>query len=1010
MYFSILGPLEVTQRDIHLTVRPGRPRSLLHLLIVNRRVVVPTDVIADRLWPTDPPQDVPNAVHQLLSYVRRALGTEGRELLSTSSSGYLLDAPDDAVDAWLFERNLADALNIAADADSADLRRGCAAADEAIKLWRGDPLAESAHLEWSAGLRAGLQDGYVQAHLTRLDMLLRLGRHREVVLDSQALAAAYPFREDFHHVRALALYRSGRQGEALESLRDVRALLARELGVDPGRNLQELERDILGQSDTLEWIPPRAEAGGGTPEGTPPRITAPPPSAKRWELVAPSIPVEPATTLIGREAELNMLASLAQPGAMVTVTGPAGVGKTRLLLALAAGRRDTTWFVDLTGASTDDDVALLVTESLVPTYTGANPVEALTSALRDAEATVMLDGCQHVMDGVRALIDSIRLVSDRLIVIVGSRLPCDTLDEHVHRVSVLPTPATNHTSMDELMKVESVHLFIDRARLARASFEPTTSDVEVISEIVTAVDGLPLAIELAASLLDVEDPPAVLSRLEQQLSTMPHARFSLPSRERTLDAAIEASASVLTPEERGLLTALGVFAGRFDLSAAAAVSGADESQTFASLVALTRQSLVVSLGDGTFQLLASVRSWARAASAKEPDPDLVRQRHASYICEIVWSAWQRGGGLRHRGALYGLAPVLPDARAALAWSFDQSDVVPALKIAVACSWVWTLQGKGEDGLRELQRVRTLAELQPLVGSDSLELTAALLRSIGLVANPVGRLALAEEVCSEAAGLYLQLGDNEQAAAAMLTLGIAEWAQGSLADARASLQDALDLTSDGSSSWNHAAAHVLLARTVLDQGSEDAEAYLDRALEAAQVAGDSHMHGLALACRSRWLLTKDDPSTAEVAAQEALRLWQTIEYLEGEVMALNLLSRCSAMTGQPDTAWTHGLHALELAQPANHRGGMCESLESLGLAAASLGRREQALFLLEVAKTERTRLGAPIPAADQRMVDGGMAALRTALGDASRLVAARATLSALDDIVDQLRGERIPAGR
>ena len=301
MYFSILGPLEVTQGDIHLTVRPGRPRSLLHLLIVNRRVVVPTDVIADRLWPDDLPQDAPNAVHQLLSYVRRALGTEGRELLSTTSSGYQLDVPDSAVDAWLFERNLAEALSVAANAGSADLLRACAAADEAIKLWRGDPLAESAHLEWSAGPRAGLQDGYVQAHLSRLDMLLRLGRHREVVLDSQALAAAYPFREDFHHVRALALYRSGRQGEALESLRDVRALLARELGVDPGRNLQGLEHDILEQSDALEWIPPRAEAGSGTPQGSPPRIAAPSPepSGGSWSHF-PSPPSPPRHSSVAR--------------------------------------------------------------------------------------------------------------------------------------------------------------------------------------------------------------------------------------------------------------------------------------------------------------------------------------------------------------------------------------------------------------------------------------------------------------------------------------------------------------------------------------------------------------------------------------------------------------------------------------------------------------------------------------------------------------------------------------
>jgi DNA-binding SARP family transcriptional activator len=210
VYFSILGPLEVQDRDVHLSVRRGRPRNLLHLLIVNRRVVVPTEVLADRLWPDEPPQDVPNAVHQLLSYLRRALGPEGRNLLSTTPSGYVLNVPDDAVDAWLFDRHVAQALQLSSQPDAPALRDACAASDRAIKLWRGDPLPESSHLEWSAGVRARLHDGYVQAQLSRMDALLRLGRHREVVLDAHALAAAYPLREDFHHHHALALYRCGR--------------------------------------------------------------------------------------------------------------------------------------------------------------------------------------------------------------------------------------------------------------------------------------------------------------------------------------------------------------------------------------------------------------------------------------------------------------------------------------------------------------------------------------------------------------------------------------------------------------------------------------------------------------------------------------------------------------------------------------------------------------------------------------------------------------------------------
>lgn len=196
---------------------------------------------------------------------------------------------------------------------------------------------------------------------------------------------------------------------------------------------------------------------------------------------------------------------------------------------------------------------------------------------------------------------------------------------------------------------------------------------------------------------------------------------------------------------------------------------------------------------------------------------------------------------------------------------------PLIKIAVACSWVWTLSGHGQDGLRELLRVKDLMDAQPLMDPEASQLRASLLRSIGLVANPVGNLELAAEVCAEAADLHLRLGDNEQAAAALLTLGIARWARGEFSESRHALQAARDLTAECTTSWHHVAARVLLARTLLDEGAPEADSSLDTALRFAQTAGDRHMLGLALACRSRWFLVQDDALTSEMAAREAARV-------------------------------------------------------------------------------------------------------------------------------------------
>lgn len=270
-----------------------------------------------------------------------------------------------------------------------------------------------------------------------------------------------------------------------------------------------------------------------------------------------------------------------------------------------------------------------------------------------------------------------------------------------------------------------------------------------------------------------------------------------------------------------------------------------------------------------------------------------------------------------------------------------------------------------------------------------------------MANPVGNLELAVTVCAEAAELYQQLGDNEQGAASMLTLGIARWARGEFADARHALQAARDLTAADATSWHHVAAHVLLARTLLDEASPEADACLDTALRLSQAAGDPQLHGLALACRSRWLLVHGDPVTSEMAAHEALRQWRTINYHEGEMMALNLLSRSALQSGEAETARTYAIQALGLALPANHRGGMCEALESLALAMADLGRREQAFLLLDVSARERSRLGAPIPAADAEVVARCRGGLQTALGTAAKLVTARASLSGFDDIATRI---------
>jgi tetratricopeptide (TPR) repeat protein len=266
---------------------------------------------------------------------------------------------------------------------------------------------------------------------------------------------------------------------------------------------------------------------------------------------------------------------------------------------------------------------------------------------------------------------------------------------------------------------------------------------------------------------------------------------------------------------------------------------------------------------------------------------------------------------------------------------------------------------------------------------------------------MGKLQLARDVCSEAAELALGLDDGQGAAAALLTLGVSQWALGELAEAATSLDHAATLMQAHPESWHFVAAKVLRARTALDAGEAEAAERIEDAIETAQAANENHMLGLALACRARQLFSERSYEDAALVADEALRVWRLIRYTEGEMMALNILSHAFTELGDLSRAEVAAREALTVARDTRHRGAMCESVESLALVAAVAGRRERALLLMSVTERERGRLGSPVPAGDRAHLEAALGALRTALGDVVRQVEAKAKLCRFEDLVEEL---------
>ncbi len=997
--YSILGPLEIRAHSGEARpVRGGRPRALLHLLLVHRRGVVPVDVVADRLWPGDVPLDSANAVHQLVSYLRRALGPDAKDQLVTTSVGYRLDAADDDVDAWRFERLVHEALGNVVVGSTAAARNALATADRALRLWRGEPYLESSAYEWASGDINRLKECYLQLQETRLEAMIQLGRHREVVLEAQSLAAAYPLRERFHAHQALALYRGDRQSEALDVLRGVRQMLANELGLDPGPRLQALEQQILRRDPQLAWERP---AGTAAPASTAP---PPPPDAPDLSEKAFPVPGPPPRPprLVGRDDDVEALTRRLQPGAMVTLTGPAGIGKTALARTVArATADDPVWYVDLADIDARELTAAATARQLG--YTGqlpSDPTSILAAGFRSRRGLLVVDCCEHLLPNVSLLLHTLHEQSPDLTILATSRRPLDTPDEVVVRLLPLRVPAEGaRIPLDELSRVPAVQLFVQRATRVRSDFELTSATADDVAEIVRAMEGLPLGLELAAANAEALDASGIRDRLRNCLSAAASSTAFRPGRQASLTAALDSSCVLLTPGEKLVLGPLAVFRGTFDLDAVHAVVAPEVGDPYPTLASLVRQSMVSHEGGQTYRLLRPMREYAADKIAAGPEHGEIRDRHAVYVA----AASSRASRQLRTGttALTRLHRLLPDARAAMEWALATSRLGEAVDIAVAYAWYWAINGLAEEGMRWMGAVA--AEMERTRDSRPLDTRreAAVLRSLGLLSNPLGRIRETCDHCRRSIELSRSIGDDTGTAAALLTLGIAEWARGDFAAAATAHDEAMTLASRTGERWHRLAALTLRARTALDAREEDALARIESAIAAGHEDDERQMLSIAMSLLARHHLGTGQVAAAAIAAEGALDQSRRINYREGQVGALNLLGRVRLAQGDLDAAADCFSRALTVAVESQHPGAVCETLESMALTAAASGRHEHAYLLLQASARERDRLGLRAPAFGADAVVEAARSTTEILGPATSLVQARVMLMKFDDLVAEL---------
>ncbi|GAA3629968.1 BTAD domain-containing putative transcriptional regulator [Microlunatus ginsengisoli] len=716
MRFLDLGTLQVEVGMESQGLGGRRPARLLSALLLHLNQRVSTDLLLDAVWGDDPTAGASSTLETHIWRVRRLI-EPGRargqlpSVLINDSGGYRLVATGDQVDSARFEQ----LCFVVVDLISAgEPERALRAADEALSLWRGAPFDQIADREWAIGPIARLQEMQIQLLERRIDAIMATAEPAQAVAELEALLAAHPFRERLWWQRMLALYRTGRVEQALETYRLARRALLDEVGIEPGHDLVELHRRMLSRDPTLDLV-----------------ATARPQAVvrRRTEVHLPR-----SRRLIGREHDEAAVMAALERSRLVTIAGPAGCGKTRLAVEAARSAADRfpdgVWFVDLSDATDADEVGAAVMAALELTVpAGGSPHTALAAYGRDRRILLLLDNCEQALDAVGVLCDDLLGPDLQIGVLATSREPIGFGDELVHSLGPLPLAGAGAGPGP------AVSLFLDRIRIAADGL--SDSDREAVEQICRAVDGIPLAIELAAALAPTYGLAEIADLVTRDPGRLAAIGRGQARHHQTLSSAIDRSYRLLTPAEQALHRRLSVLPPGFSRELAETVSGigvdpdADvDATTVPGLLArLVHRSLLTAgptSGAGTrFQQLAPIRAHAAQLLARTGETALAEQQRDEWTRDLVGSR-PRGGRPEERDWYRAVAADLPTVRATLQHRLITRPDELGAAIAPKLFGYWYYNGLIQEGRRWTEAALVVATDPVLVGRNQLALASYLL--------------------------------------------------------------------------------------------------------------------------------------------------------------------------------------------------------------------------------------------------------------------------------------------
>jgi len=967
-HISVLGPVEVRRDGEPVPVPGGKSSELLVRLAVEAGTFLRADRLVEDVWAEDAVNTRRNTLQSKIAKLRRAFGDP--QVIASGDGAYMLAVEPSEVDALAVLRDAAIAAELL---DAGDDRGAADLSAPALERYRGDLLQGAGSGEWAAPYRARLDEARMELTETQFAARLRLGGAGDLIGQLESAVATYPYQEGLWELLITALYRAGRQAEALASYQRARTLLTDELGLAPGPRLQELERRILVHDSAL-GIGDRA-------------ARALEDHARAGNL--PSLSAE----LIGRETEIAAVSDLLEAQRLVEIIGPGGIGKTAV--AIATGRRlaesdgaapGAIWLARLETATTADDVLDTVITALHVTGGEA----ALLERLKASAAVVILDNCEHVLDAAAALAVRLLDAAPPLRILCTSQVRLDVDGEAVLELAPLALS-------------EAVELFTRRAA-ARHRDLPAGAADDAVHDLCRSLDGLPLAIELAAARTKTLSIEEISRRLDDRFSVLSDPTSRRPERRRALKATIQWSYELLFPDDQRGLWALATFAGGAPLPAVEFVLAALDVPSSAAIDVVGRlagRSLVIVDDDGAFRyrLLDSIRAFALEAMAEIGLTERALAAHAAWFAEAAGSSTQGVRSDRQAEHLSFARAERANIDAALAWSATH-DPLLALGIVNGFGWAWIVLGDSRGAQRILAALDAAGDRAPIRNrAGALLLAAWLEASTGHLELARAHIAAATELADAIEDVDLQARCCYYLAYVVSHRG--EWEQAMELTARSrQLYDGLDRP------WDQAANALFASRAAISAGDRV------RATEARDQV-------------ERWLRTVDDPwlhvrrdaMLGELARIEhrfddailhigrAAETSERLGFLQTEAYQLSSLGRAQCQAGDYDTGAATLERAIDKAEATGDVRLAALARVHLGRVLRARGRTAPARAALEAATAwhrtdgggEQAALGECLLAAldAENRVSGAEQRLVSLLDDARRDDDAAVEVFALD---------------